>query len=218
VHTHEGKLGVLEEGFGPNTDIDMRLAKYQVDTGRKVSWDYTIDMNGDVLCQNDPVEHYSWQAGIINPISLGIELIQKTNGNLYKKQLEQTILLLDFLTLKLGIQRQIPWDKKNNKPFEKTLNRLENGGNDFVGICAHHMITDNRGFGDPGPYIFYALKEAGYELFDIKENEDLNVWKNRQKNLNLKQDGIPLNDTINTLKINGSKTGLWVSRPIDNIL
>lgn len=54
MHTHEGIKGQLLEGFGPNTTIDERLAMYQTSTDRYVSWDGTIDQNGDITWQNDP--------------------------------------------------------------------------------------------------------------------------------------------------------------------
>lgn len=231
LHTHEGIKGDLLDGFGPNTTIDERLSMYQVSTDRYVSWDGTVDQNGDVTWQNDPIKHYTWQAGDsrINQISLGIELVQKIveengvkKGNLYKGQLEKTVLMIDFLTATLGIQRQIPWDKARNKPALTQLARLQkDGGGNVVGIVGHVQLTSNRGVGDPGPYVFEALRDAGYELFDISSGEDLTTWKQRQLSLGMSQreaDGIPLDDTIALLKAKGHKHGLWVKRPIDDLL
>lgn len=222
AHTHKGINGVLETGFGPNTDLDVKLAKYQIDTERQVSWDYTIDMNGDLLVQNDPLVHYSWQAGHFNSFSLGFEMIQKDNGNLFEGQIEKAVLLIDFLTLKLGIQRQIPWNSLKNEPCRGTINRLIKDGNagvDFIGICGHRNITDQRGKGDPGDHLFYALKNAGYMLFDLDKKQDLEFWKQKQKDLGIDKkdcDGIPLKQTVDYIKASGNKTGLLVHRPIDN--
>lgn len=232
-HTHHGVPSDLVQGTGPNTTIDERLAMYQVSTDRYVSWDYTIDLNGDVTWQNDPAKHYTFQAGGPNDISLGFELVQETtkkdsNGNpvranLYSEQINKAVLMIDYVTARMGIQRQIPWNKKDNKPVSGVLKRLSSSeGNcqDFVGIVGHRNLTGNRGVGDPGDFIFLALRDAGYELFDVSSQEDINVWKERQRGLGLSEvDGIPLTKTVEAIKVKGhNKFGLWVSRPIDSII
>ena len=180
AHTHEGILGKILDGIGPNTTIDERLASYQTQTDRMVSWDYTCDKNGDFTCQNDPLVDYTWHGNGTNPVSLGIEFIQNLpSGDLYKEEIDKGVLFIDFLTARLGIQRQIPWDKTKNKPVLTQLRRLATC-EDFVGVCGHVHITSNRGPGDPGPWLFLALKEAGYELFDINSEEDKKAWKQRQ--------------------------------------
>jgi len=77
VHTHEGLKSALIQGVGAPSSTAQALARYQVNTDREVSWDYTVDSDGSVLAQNDPAIDYSWQAGSINPVSLGI---QNTDG------------------------------------------------------------------------------------------------------------------------------------------
>jgi hypothetical protein len=143
VHTHEGILSRLVTGNGRDSTIDETLARYQTNTDRNVSWDYTVDMNGDVICQNDPFVDFSWQAGNVNGFSLGIEMVQDkdpenpTKRILYTKQIEKTVLLIDVLTAALGIQRQIPWNKKQDKPNLNQIKRLsvaEGSGIDLVGI------------------------------------------------------------------------------------
>ena len=231
AHTHEGILSDLIQGMGPDSTIDEANARYQVNTTRSVSWDYTIDMNGEVLCQNDPLVDYSWQANNINAVSLGFELIQGPNKTdskrrvLYSGQLDKTVLLIDFLTASLGIQRQIPWNKKEDKPNLKQIKRLSSsGGNgtNIVGIIGHVNVTSERGAGDPGQHIFYALKAAGYELFDMDAEEDLKTWKERQAvicGMDSKDcDGIPLQKTVTALKLKGYKNGLFVQRPIDSLV
>jgi len=219
LHTHEGLSSKLLPGFGPNSTIDEALARYQVNTERQVSWDYTVDLNGDVTCQNDPVINYSWQAGQFNPSSLGIEMIQQNKENiryLYEGQLNQTVLLIDFLTASLGIQRQIAW--KNGKPVLTQIKRVIDNNN-FIGILGHVNLTDQRSKHDPGSYIFEALQVAGYECFDLETGEDLTVWKQRQKDLGIENcDGIPGKQTVSILKSKGYKNGLWVQRPIDSLL
>lgn len=225
-HTHEGLRGTVLPGFGPNTTLDERLALYQVTTDRYVSWDYTIDMNGDVTWQNDPTVFYTWQAGNSqsNSCTLGFEFIQKivgSTGDLYQGQIDKAVVMIDFITAKLGIQRQIPWDKTKDKPVQGVLTRLRDGGSDFVGIYGHRNITSNRGPGDPGDGIFLALRAAGYETFDLSSKEDITIWKQRQQMLGIigaDQDGLPLTKTVAALKASGHKHGMWVSRPIDSLI
>ena len=218
AHTHEGIKSTLIPGTGPNSKIDEALARYQVNTERQVSWDYTIDLNGEVIVQNDPLIHYSWQAGAFNPSSVGFELVQETKEGkrfLYEEQIAKTVLLIDFLTAALGIQRQIPWSK--GKPVLSQIKRIIDSNN-FIGIVGHVNLTKDRGPGDPGEHIFNALKDAGYECFDIDKQEDLICWKTRQRELGVNPDGIPLKDTVQALKAKGIKNGMWIQRPIDQQL
>lgn len=222
LHTIHGKLGNVLPGLGPNTTIDERLAKYQATTQNNVSWDYTIDFNGDVTVHNDPKTKLSWQAGQVNPFSLGIEIIQKENGDVYEEQLNSVVLFLDFLTAKLGIQRQVAVGP-DKKPFLKLINRFtssSNSGKKEIGIFAHCNATTNRGSGDPGIHIFQKLLEAGYEQFNFGNAEDIVVWKARQKTLvgmpEETCDGVPGPLTVAAIKSRGiSKHGIWVARPID---
>lgn len=216
-HTVHGKLGNLLPGVGPKTDKAVKYAKYQVRTDRDVSWDMTCDLNGDWIVQNDPLKFYTWQAGKVNGYTLGFELVQLDNGDLYEGQIAKTVQLIDFLTAKLGIQRQIPWDVKNNKPFRKTVPRILDGGEDVVGIYCHYHQTNNRGFGDPGPWLQQALKDAGYETYAF-DGDDKEVWKARQSALGLTPDGIPGPATTRALAASGKKHGMFVHRPVDDLI
>lgn len=220
AHTIHGKEGKLLPGFGPNTDIDTRQARYQTNTDRQVSWDFTEDMNGDWLIQNDPLIHYSWQATSVNPITCGFEMVQTDAGDLYEGQIEKAVLFIDALTALLGIQRQIPWDKKHDKPVRGVVKRIsDDAGTDVVGIYGHRNQTTNRGAGDPGDHLFWALRNAGYETFDYDAEEDLKTWKDRQRSLGLVADGLPGRSTVEAIKNSGkNKFGLWISRPVDELI
>lgn len=217
VHTIEGIKGNVLSGLGEPSDKPLKLAKYQATTNRPVSWDYTIDFDGTIYCHSDPFKWFSWQATQVNPFTLGIELVQHSNGDLYDEQLNIAVTFIDFLTNKLGIQRQI---HIGNKIINRTLSQ-NNSGKDTVGIFGHCNITNNRGIGDPGSYIFDKLKEAGYEQFDFNKNEDINTWKPRQTNLGLPTiDGVAGPQTVIAIKrnFNDKKFGLWIARPIDTSL
>lgn len=222
-HTVHGKLGKLLPGVGPEGDLAERYAKYQTNTDRSVSWDFTCDLDGSWIIQNDPLKFYTWQATSLNPHTCGFELVQLDNGDLYEGQIAKAVEFIDFLTAKLGIQRQIPWDMKNNCPPKGVINRISgaNSGKDVVGIICHYHQTKNRGYGDPGPYLQQALKNAGYETYAFDGDDDKAAWKPRQKALGFADkdcDGIPGPATVRALKASGKPHGMWVSRPIDLLI
>jgi hypothetical protein len=69
-------------------------------------------------------------------------------------------------------------------------------------------------------YIFEALKNAGYELFDMNTEEDKKTWKQRQISFGMTGkdvDGLPLDKTQKKMKELGHKHGLWIKRPIDDL-
>lgn len=224
-HTHKGLQGKLLNGVGPNTTIDETLARYQINTDRQVSWDWTIDKNGDVIWQNDPSKRYSWQAGQVNSHTCGFEMIQEENGDQWESCIKASVLMIDFVTAKLGIQRQIPWNHEKNEPDLRIIKRLlseHGGGKDVVGIYGHCNATSNRGPGDPNKYLFIALKEAGYLLFDYNKQEDLEFWKTKQRTLlgirEAQIDGVAGPGTCDLLKQKGYLHGMFVSRPIDALI
>lgn len=220
LHTVHGKLGTVKPGKGPPGPLAERYANYQVKTDRDVSWDYTEDLDGSFIVQNDPAINYTWQAGSANRYTLGMEFVQEANGDMYSSQLDDGVTFIDAVTALAGIQRVIPWDTLANQPITKKIDRLETC-KDFVGVLAHYHQTTNRGLGDPGPHIFYALKAAGYMLFDPRRNEDIDYWKSVQRGSGMsaaEADGIPGPKTRKLLRDTGRKHGMLVPRPIDALI
>lgn len=222
-HTVHGKLGKLLPGYGPNTDLDLRYARYQTNTERQVSWDFTEDFSGDWIIQNDPLEFFTWQAGAVNAHTCGLEMVQHDNGDLYEDQIQKAVLFIDFLTAILGIQRQIPWDIEKDKPMLRLVNRIsgDGKGKDVVGVYNHSNQTSNRGPGDCGPWLPAALKAAGYLPFNFDKNEDKAFWKAEQLKLGLKPeecDGVPGPQTTKLLLQSGKKHGMIVPRTIDTLI
>lgn len=220
LHTvHGRKGGTLREGAAPASQRDLWYAQYQARTGRDVSWDFTVDSDGSVAQSNDPLEHVSWHAGSVNVATLGIELVQESDGSLWRQQLEQTLVpLLDVLTRELRIQRQIPWH--SGGPDSSVLRRFGDGGADrgglrTVGIYGHRNQTQRRGFGDPTSWPFTTLFDAGYEGLDFRADEDRKAWRVRQAQLGIAVDGIPGPGTVAALEASGREHGLWVARPGD---
>lgn len=222
-HTIHGKLGNLLPGIGPDTSIDTANARFQVNTTNQVSWDFTCDMNGEWLIQNDPLLNYTWQATSVNGYTCGFELVQEQDGDLYEGQVAKAVEFIDFLTAKLGIQRQIPWDMVNDCHPRGVIKRIAgvNHGKDVVGVYSHSHQTTNRGYGDCGPWLPIALKNAGYETYAFDGDDDKATWKARQRTLGIAVgdcDGIPGPGTVRALSASGYKHGIYVSRPIDALI
>lgn len=225
-HTVHGKLGNLLPGIGPDTNMDVHYAKYQVSTDRSVSWDFTCDLDGSWLIQNDPVKEYTWQATHCNSFTCGFEMIQLENGDMYEGQIQKVVEFVDFLTAKLGIQRQIPWDTKRDKPVLSQVKRLSDkdygAGEDVVGVYSHVNLTSNRGKGDCGPWLPVALAAAGYEKFCFDDYDDKITWQDRQQRLlsmsSEGSDGIPGPSTVEALKSAGYKHGMFIRRPVDDLI
>jgi len=219
LHTVKGINGPVRGGLKPSTRAEV-YARYQTRAERAVSWDATLDTDGTLIWQNDPLADFCYHATAWNPISLGIELVQDADGSLYDGQLQTLVRVLDTLTAHLGIQRQIPWGATGLP--RGVVDRLdEHGhqrGSDYVGVAAHFMNTESRGRGDTSVPFEY-LRRAGYECVDMPARSDLELWKSRQFALGMSRqdrDGIPLDKTVALLKQNGHRLGLWIERPGDD--
>lgn len=222
LHTVHGKTGKLLPGLSKPSTRAESYAKYQANTSRDVSWDYTIDTDGTIVVSNDPIKFYTWQATSVNPFTLGIELVQEDNGDLYEGQIEVTVRFLDLLTRELAdrghpIQRQVPMSV-NGTPVKGVISRIANSetAKQVVGVYGHRNQTSNRGAGDPGDFIFDALLKAGYKGFNLDTKDDVTFWKDIQTRLGVTPaDGIPGRDTQKALLAAGYKHGLMVTRPGD---
>lgn len=231
IHTTSGARGKIFPGKGPDTGKDTLLARYQANTMRVVSWDYTVDNDGSVAVSNDPYKRSCFHAGPVNIHTVGIEMAQNKDREygLWEFQLDQTVLLVDYLTYRLGIQRCIAWDKAKNIPMQKTVDgrlrqmvpKTKTGG-DVVGVYGHRNVTPTKPWGDPGDRIYEKFRAAGYELFDLRMNEDLITWKKRQMETLMmpesQADGVAGPQTRVALQALGYKHGQWVHRPIDDLV
>ncbi len=222
MHTVHGKVGKLLPGLSKPSTRAESYAKYQANTSRDVSWDYTIDTDGTIVVSNDPIKSFTWQATSVNPFTLGIELVQEDNGDLYEGQIAVAVQFLDLLTRELAdrghpIQRQVPMTM-DGKPVKGVIKRIANSetAKQVVGVYGHRNQTSNRGAGDPGDFIFDALLRAGYKGFNLDANDDVKFWKDIQTRLGLSPaDGIPGRGTQQALIAAGYKHGLMVTRPGD---
>jgi hypothetical protein len=231
VHTVHGTAdGDVAAWNHDPSDEDLKYAKYQAGTTREVSWHFTLDVDGSIAQSADPATWVCWHGNQTNPFTIGIELVQASKGDLTDVQMKSFVALMDLLTRVdhplLCVQRQTPF--KDGKPYRGMLSRLlteQGSGRTVPGIYGHRntwyrsktgVLKPYRGAGDPGDAPFLALKDAGYELLDMEANEDLQLWKTRQAQLGLPDDGLPGPATRAAIKAKLNKPhGVWVPRASD---
>jgi hypothetical protein len=204
-------------GFGPNTNAGVRLADIWEGDSRHAGAHLVVDFDGRVSQCADLVTEAAYHAGQANEWSIGIEIAQRADGALFAGQLERVVLLVDVLTIRLGIQRQIVRRRYRNAASPRMMK--DPGG--WVGICGHRDVSNNRGAGDPGDMIYTLFGAADYEGFDpdLGRGEDVEVWSARQRQLGLNPDGVPGPQTRQAIRMAGMGRGhgLWVVRPVDSL-
>jgi len=170
-----------------------------------------IDNDGTVACLADLATDSAYHATVSNKWSIGIEMRQEPKNNgVYEATYQAAAVLVPALCRLFGIQFQMPKLMYTGHPFQRMLD----GGPDMIGVFGHRNNTESRGRGDPGEEIFGRLQAIGCERFDFEGREDLDVWKQRQTDLNaaganLVVDGQPGPKTIAALKAAGGATGIW---------
>jgi hypothetical protein len=226
IHTTKGIPGGSDprpqkilEGFGPSMDAAERCSRSWSMSKSVGGAHLVVDFDGQVSCMADLQTEAAQHASHANQSSLGIEVYQGSAAELYVGQLDVVVALVDWLTARFLVQRQIPAG-----PYAGPISRLMSGVDDVVGVLGHRDLTNRRGPGDPGSKIFYMLGAAGYEPVSYELGEDRDRWRQRQRLLKVDPvDGIPGRATCAALKaadiIPGLKgprrAGLWVSRPGD---
>lgn len=169
-----------------------------------------IDNDGTVACLGDLATVEAFHATVSNAWSIGIEMTQESNRGVHEAVYASAVKLVPALCRIFGIQFQIPKQPYRNAP----LRRMMAGGGDCIGVFGHRDNTHERSFGDPGDEIFARLAAAGAERLDYDANEDLEVWKQRQQELNdggatLTVDGVAGPATIKALVAAGHADGVW---------
>lgn len=196
-------------GVGPNLRRDERVARMWSLDARNAGAHLIVDADGSWVNTCDLQIFGAYHAGNVNAVTVGIEIYQQSDASIYEIQLENVCVMVDFLTRHFGIQRQF------HRPYRgRAIKRGLRKGRDMVGIYGHRDCSNNRGSGDPGDAIFDYLQDCGYESFNYDHDEDKSVWRRRQEQLNLLDDGIPGPATVRALKKEGYKHGLWISRRI----
>jgi hypothetical protein len=217
LHTTKGIPGgndqreqVILPGFGPSCDAGQRCARWWTKSPESAGAHLVVDHDGAVFCGVDLQIEAAQHARQANDTSIGIEIYQGRDAELYEGQLEVTVRLVDWLTRRFGIQRQIPHQ------YAGPIDRLVTDVSDVVGVLGHRDLATNRGRGDPGNAIMNRLGLAGYEDLNYEVREDLDIWRRRQRDMRVaKPDGVPGPQTVAKLRELGRPHGLWVRRPGD---
>lgn len=216
LHTTKGlDPQVVRPGLGPNVRSDEKVARYWSSSKTRAGAQLVVDADGSIACLCDIAHIAAFHAGnnLINRRSIGIEIFQGSQREVYAGQLMVAAALVDYLTKVFTIQRQIP-----HAYLGKPIKRLQKGGVDCYGVFGHRDVSDNRGSGDPSDAIFKILRAKGYDSFDFEAGQDLKVWHDRQTayGVPLKDaDGLPGPKTAALLIANGHPHGLWVRQPGD---
>lgn len=218
LHTTKGIPGgkdkraqVIRPGLGPDLGAEARVARFWSSSDLQSGAHLVVDFDGSIGCLADLADVCAYHAKAMNARSVGIEIYQGSDAELYHGQLEAAADLVDVLTEAFGIQRQIP-DR-----YRGPLARLTSGGADVWGVVGHRDGDDNRGLGDPGDAIFNVLAERGYDRLNFATDEDRAVWRARQRQLNAEHDaglvvdGIPGPATVAAIAAaTGRPGGIWI--------
>lgn len=223
LHTTKGIPGgrdqrpqVIKPGTGPDVGRDFATARFWSGSDKQAGAHLVVDFDGSAVCVADLLTEAAFHAGEVNEVTIGIEIYQGSDAELYDGQLDAVVRLVDFLTRRFRIQRQV------HGPYAgKPVPRIAQGATEVVGVYGHRDVTTNRGKGDPGDAVFQKLAAAGYEVFDFAVDADRAVWRQRQQVLNtqlgtaLTADGVPGQKTVSALLASGRPHGLWIRRPGD---
>jgi hypothetical protein len=195
-------------GFGRSSRAGERIvADWTHDHSRPGGAHLIVDFDGLVYCCADLIATAAYHASDANGVSVGIEIVQAHDGSLFDGQLGIAVRVVDWLTARLGIQRQMP-SRYDGRPIPRLTGYLKD-----TGVFGHRHVSANRWKGDPGDAIFDKLRAAGYEAFDFELGQDVVTWKQRQAALGIAADGVPGRGTRDALLAKGKRAGLWVERP-----
>ena len=160
LHTVHGKLGPLSDVPSVPSVRAERYARYQAGSAREVSWHLTVDTDGSVVQSADVAAWTCWHATAVNSWTIGIELVQESDGTVYRPQLAAVVELCDLLCARLAIERRVP--ARGGVPIVGVVPRLTGADGPWSGVFGHRNQTRQRGPGDPGSFVFLALLAAGY--------------------------------------------------------
>jgi hypothetical protein len=160
IHTVHGKLGRVADAPSAPSVRAERYARYQAGTAREVSWHITVDTDGTIVQSADVAAWTCWHATAVNGWTVGIELVQESDGTVYRAQLAAVVALCDLLCARLGIERRVP--ARGGVPIVGVVPRLTGTDGPWSGVFGHRNQTRQRGAGDPGSSVFLALLAAGY--------------------------------------------------------
>lgn len=163
LHTTRGIPGgrdqrpqVVRPGFGFSGPAARTLANWRQDS-RHAGAHLLVDFDGTMYCLADLVRTSTYHAGAVNRWTVGVEICQGRDAELYVGQLESVARLCSVVCAELGIPRRCAWPYRG---------RAVPGIERFRGAYGHRDCSDNRGAGDPGDAVFEYLQREGFEPAD----------------------------------------------------
>lgn len=168
-----------------------------------------VDTDGSAACLADVVKAAAYHATVSNDLSIGIEMAQTGDNDVYEATLKSTVKIARALCDHLDIAWQMPSHAYANEPIARMV---ADGGRDCVGVFGHRDNTSRRGRGDPGDAIVTELRFAGCEPLNFNAREDLTVWMRRQAKLVkmgdlLVIDGVAGPATVRAMRRRGFRSG-----------
>lgn len=126
-------------------------ARSHYNSPRKASTDAYLDTDGSMTWCNDPMTHYTWGAGAVNPYAMHVELVTDEDGQLYEATLESLTSFVMITLPRMGIQIQTPWNNETDTPYSGRLIDCdpERAGRRTVGVIGHRNIWTHPPLIDP---------------------------------------------------------------------
>ena len=208
----------IRPGFGPSTNAGERVVgSWTHDPGRPGGAHLVVDFDGRIYCCADLVTQAAYHAQHANGPSVGIEVVQGHDAELYQSQLDLAARFARVLCglMPTAIQFQIPLPYDDGPVDRFVISQMRsNPLADVVGVVGHRDLTSSRGRGDPGDALMDALAARGAERLDFESGEDIATWKNRQAVLGVPSpDGIPGPLTVAAIRRSGRPDGVWRAVP-----
>lgn len=162
----------IRKGRGLSTKAGLRCARVwnsqaQSPDPEKVklsSAHLVVDADAAVYCLADLQREVTYHAGKVNERTVGIEIWQGSEAEIYEDQILAVVSLSNWLCDTFSIPKQVQW------PYRRcAVPALEVGAVNCAGIWGHRDCSNTRGLGDPGDAVIQALIDAGYEAVDFAE-------------------------------------------------
>jgi hypothetical protein len=212
---------VLIEGKGPAGGA-RRTAEYWQQDPIYGGAQIVFGDDGEIACLCDLYDVEAFHATASNRYSVGSELREvgplrgQKGGKFYRAALDANVNAIMVGAPKLGIQLQM---QRRGTYTGHPIPRMDDrggtpGGPDMVGIFGHRLNTERRGKWDPGEIVFDELAARGVEEFDFAKREDMQAWRERQRELqreghDLQITGIADAATVAALKASGYVDGIY---------
>jgi len=211
---------LVRPGRGPSTgEAERIVASWTHDGKRPGGAHLVVDQDGTCYCCADLLDDATYHAERANGCSVGVEVVQgRADADLYQDQLDRAAQLVLWVCrlMPTAIQWQVPTPYEDG-PISRFVLSLEHDDEplaDVVGVVGHRDLTASRGGGDPGDAMMSALVAAGCEVVDFADEQDLELWRQRQTDLGVSPaDGVPGPKTVAALEAAGYQHGIWREPP-----